>query len=125
MRYMAHFTFDEENHKKHGYFTMLLSADSAEEAVRSIRDKLMAVRNGSHAFDDVDEIYLDDIIEIERFPEKPVLLRYESMDVKDQTTLSANPIDQQGLKVLHWWPRGKEQGYQKEKFDIEPFIRWH
>ena len=125
MKYMAHFTFDEENHKKHGYFTMLLSADSAEEAVRSIRDKLMAVRNGSHAFDDVDEIYLDDIIEIERFPEKPVLLRYESMDVKDQTTLSANPIDQQGLKVLHWWPRGKEQGYQKEKFDIEPFIRWH
>jgi hypothetical protein len=122
---MAHLTFDEENHKKHGYFTMLLSADSAEEAVSSIRDKLMAVRNGSHAFDDVDEIYLDDIIEIERFPEKPVLLRYESMDVKDQTTLSANPIDQQGLKVLHWWPRGKEQGYQKEKFDIEPFIRWH
>jgi len=125
MRYMAHFTFDEENHKKHGYFTMLLSADSAEEAVRSIRDKLMAIRNGSHAFDDVDEIYLDDIIEIEQFPEKPVLLRYESMDLKDQTTLSANPIDQQGLKVLHWWPREKEQEYQKEKFDIEPFIRWH
>lgn len=125
MRYMAHFTFDEENHNKHGYFTMLLSADSAEEAVSSMRDKLMAIRNGSHAFDDVDEIYLDDIIEIERFPEEPVLLRYESMDLKDQTTLSANPIDQQGLNVFHWWPKEKKEEYKKEKFDIEPFIRWH
>ncbi len=125
MRYMAHFTFDEENHSKHGYFTMMLSAGSAEEAVRAMRDKLTAIRNGTHAFDEVDEIYLDDIIEIEQFPENPVLLRYESMDLKDQTTLSSNPIDQKGLKVLHWWPRDKEEEYKKEKFEIEPFIRWH
>jgi hypothetical protein len=28
MKYMAHFTFEEDNHTKHGYFTMLLTADS-------------------------------------------------------------------------------------------------
>lgn len=85
----------------------------------------MDIRNGSHAFDEVDEIYLADIIEIDRFPENPVLMRYESMDLKDQITLSVNPIDQQGLQVFHWWPRGREQEYQQEKFDIEPFVRWH
>jgi len=125
MRYMAHFTFDEENHQKHGYFTMLLSAASTEEAVTALRTKIMDIRNGTHAFDEVDEIFLDDIIEIDKFPEKPVLMRYESMDLKDQSTLSSNPIDQQGLQVFHWWPRGKEQEYQQEKFDIEPFVRWH
>jgi hypothetical protein len=38
----------------------------------------MDIRNGSHAFDEVDEIYLDDIIEIDKFPENPVLMRYGS-----------------------------------------------
>jgi predicted methyltransferase len=47
------------------------------------------------------------------------------MDLKDQTTLSANPIDQQGFQVFHWWSRGKEQEYEQETFDIEPFVRWH
>ena len=125
MRYMAHFSFDESNHKKHGYFTMLLSADSTEKAVQAMRAKIMEIRNSTHAFDDMDEIYLDDIIEIDRFPQTPVLMRYESMDLKDQTTLSSNPIDQQGLQVFHWWPRGSEQEYQKEKYNIEPFVSWH
>lgn len=125
MRYMAHFTFDEDNHHKHGYFTMLLCADNTEKAVLAMRDKIMEIRNGTHAFDEVDEIYLDDIIEIDKFPESPVLMRYESMDLKDQSTLSSNPIDQKGLQVFHWWPKGKEQDYLKEKYDIKPFVRWH
>lgn len=124
MRYMAHFSFDEDHHKKHGYFTMLLSADSTQDAVRSLRDKIMTIRNGTHAFDAVDEIYLDDIIEIDHFPEKPVLMRYESMDLTDQSTLSSNPIDEEGLHVFHWWPKGKEEEYRKEKYNIEPFVRW-
>jgi hypothetical protein len=122
---MAHFSFDEDHHKKHGYFTMLLSADSTEAAVKALHDKIMAIRNGTHAFDGVDEIYLDDIIEIDRFPEKPVLMRYESMDLSDQTTLSSNPIEGEGLHVFHWWPRGKEGEYAGEKYTIEPFIRWN
>ncbi|MDK2848395.1 MAG: hypothetical protein PWP34_1748 [Desulfuromonadales bacterium] len=125
MRYMAHFSFDEDHHKKHGYFTMLLSADSTQGAIKSLHEKIMAIRNGTHAFDDIDEIYLDDIIEIDHFPEKPVLMRYESMDLADQTTLSSNPIDQKGLHVFHWWPKGKEEEYRQEKYDIEPFVRWH
>lgn len=125
MRYMAHFSFDEDHHKKHGYFTMLLSADSTQGAIKSLHDKIMAIRNGTHAFDDIDEIYLDDIIEIDHFPEKPVLMRYESMDLADQTTLSSNPIDQKGLHVFHWWPKDKKEEYRKEKYNIEPFVRWH
>ncbi len=125
MRYMAHFTFEEENHTKHGYFTMLLSAGSTEDAVLALRKKIMTIRSGSHAFDDVDEIYLDDIIEIDRFPEEPVIMRYESRDMADQNTLSSNPIDQEGLHVFHWWPKGKEQEYAKERYNIEPFVRWH
>lgn len=125
MRYLAHFTFDENNHTKHGYFTMLLSADNGEAAVTALRQKIMTIREKSHAFDDVDEIFLDDIIEIDQFPSEPVLTRYESMDLNDQSTLSSNPIDQAGLNVLHWWPKGKEQEYARESYDIEPFIRWH
>jgi hypothetical protein len=125
MRYLAHFTFDENNHSKHGYFTMLLSAESTESAVQALRQKIMAIRNSSNAFDEVDEIYLDDIIEIDKFPEVPVLTRYESMDLTDQSTLSSNPIDQDGLQVFHWWPKGKETEYARERYDIEPFVRWH
>lgn len=124
MKYMAHFTFDEDHHKKHGYFTMLLTAESTDKAVRAMRDKIMAIRNGTHAFDDVDEIYLDDIIEIDQFPEQPVLMRYESMDLANQSTLSSNPIDQTGLHVFHWWPSMKEPEYQNEKYTLEPFVRW-
>ena len=125
MRYMAHFSFDEDNHQKHGYFTMLLSADNTEEAVRKLRNKIMALHGGTHAFDDVDEIYLDDIIEIGNFPENPVLMRYESMNLEDQTTMSVNPIDTEGLQVFHWWPKGQEEEGKKEKYNMEPFVRWH
>ena len=125
MRYMAHFSFDEDQHKKHGYFTMLLSAGNTEEAVRMMRDKIMALHDGTHAFDDVDEIYLDDIIEIRNFPERPVLMRYESMDLEDQSTMSANPIDAEGLQVFHWWPKGQEEEAKKEQYNMEPFVRWH
>jgi hypothetical protein len=125
MKYMAHFSFDELDHSKHGYFTMLLSAASTEDAVRQLRDKIMSIRNSTGAFDEMDEIFLDDIIEIDRFPEKPVLMRYESRDLADQSTLSSNPIEGEGLHVFHWWPKGKEQEYEKEKYNIEPFVRWH
>jgi hypothetical protein len=125
MKYLAHFTFDENNHSKHGYFTVLLSAENTEAAIQSLRQKIMAIRNGSNAFDEVDEIFLDDIIEIDKFPDVPVLMRYESMDLTDQSTLSSNPIDQEGLQVYHWWPKGKEREYNRERYDIEPFVRWH
>lgn len=86
-----------------------------------MRPKIMEIRNSSHAFDD-----MDDIIEIDRFPENPVLMRYESMDLKDQTTLSSNPIDQQGPHTgLSLVAQGSEQDYQKEKYNIEPFVSWH
>lgn len=124
MKYIAHFTFDEDHHKKHGYFTMLLTAESTDKAVRAMRDKIMAIRNGTHAFDDMDEIYLDDIIEIDNFPEQPVLMRYESMDLADHSTLSSNPIDQTGLHVFHWWPSTKEPEFREKKYTLEPFVRW-
>lgn len=125
MRYMAHFSFDESDHSKHGYFTMLLSANSSEEAIKSLRDKIGAIRQNTHAFDEMDEIFLDDLIEIDRFPEQPVMMRYESMDLSDQSTLSSNPIEGEGLHVYHWWPKGREREYQKEKYNIEPFFKWH
>ncbi|MEZ4600891.1 MAG: hypothetical protein R2940_13975 [Syntrophotaleaceae bacterium] len=125
MKYLAHCTFDEDNHSKHGYFTVLLSAENTEEAVQALRRKLMAIRSESDAFDNVDEIYLDDIIEIDQFPDAPVIMRYESMDLADQSTLSSNPIDQEGFQVYHWWPKGKERDYAGERYDIEPFVRWH
>jgi hypothetical protein len=125
MKYLAHFTFDESNHSKHGYFTMLLSAENTEAAVLALRQKIMAIRTGSDAFNDLDEIYLDDIIEIDDFPKSPVITRFESMDLADQSTLSSNPIDQEGLHVFHWWPKGKEGEYARDKYNIEPFMRWH
>lgn len=125
MKYLAHFSFDELDHSKHGYFTMMLSAEDTESAIRSLRNKIMSIRNNSHAFDEMDEIFLDDIIEIDHFPEKPVMMRYESMDLSDQSTLSSNPIEGEGLHVFHWWPKDKAKEYQKEKYNIEPFVKWH
>jgi len=79
--YIGHFSFDETNITglaRHGYFTMVSRADSAEAAVEAFKTEIKQRKTSDPIFDKVIAVYIEDIIEMPAVPDAPVITRLQS-----------------------------------------------
>jgi len=81
MIYIGHFSFDElgeENQKRHGYFTCLVEEATVELATNGFKTVIEDLRNQSDNFGNMVAVYIEDIIEIQQVPRKPLCTRIQS-----------------------------------------------
>lgn len=122
MNYLAHFSFDEDDGGRFGYFTMVVAAKDADIAIDKFKAEIQALHASKDVFDRITEIYLDDIIEIRRMPDKAVLTRYESRSRDGTGSISTSVLSPtKAMTAFNWLPDGKEE-IEKEEYEVYPFI---
>ena len=105
MNYLAHFSFEEHQNNNTGYFTMIVAATTAEEAVDKFEKEIKRLHKEKDVFPGVEEIFIDDIIEFHETPANAVLTRYETRDRETSARLFANLItDSPDITSYDWCP---------------------
>lgn len=84
---------------------------------------ILELNRKQDVFSGIDEIYIDDIIEIDKAPKKAALLHYESIHQDGQSKIGTTLLtSRKGLTAYGWCPGGKEEEYEKDQHDVDPFI---
>jgi hypothetical protein len=133
MLYVGHFSFEGERPEDAvipgetaGWFTLLVDAESPDEALDKFADLIESLDGRFEGFDDVINIYLDDVTEVRELPPEGVLAHlteYPALDVRGSisTTLPLEAPD--GVAAFEW--RSAEAGEEPEDGEtIEPFYTW-
>ena len=83
MLYLGHFSFDGERSEDSlipgetaGWFTLLVEAESADEALEKFSDLIESLDGRFEGFNHVNNIYLDDATEVGELPPEGVLARW-------------------------------------------------
>jgi len=119
MNFLAHFSFEEES-DRNGYFTMIVSADKPDEAVNKFKAEILRLKKD--LFNGVNKIFIDDIIRINKIPEQATVIRFQSRSKNSLGIISINPVDNKNLQAFNWCPDGKEEEYEKDEHEVDPFI---
>lgn len=132
MLYSAHFSFDEigvDQEPRHGYFSCLVQADNPSEALKKIKNRILYIRNETkdEVFSKILAIYVEDIIEMEKFPEDAVITRFQSSEGPFPKSKSCFlPVSETDkLKSYQWVPDEGEANRDKEGYkEDEPFLKF-
>jgi len=75
MFYVVHMSTKGEDEYGNGGFTGVTEAQSPEEAVEKLQDKVCQLHEdeSTDIFDEVGQVYVDDIIELDSVPNSPVI----------------------------------------------------
>jgi len=133
MLYVGHFSFDGARPPDSlipgptaGWFTMLVEAGSADEAVDKFADLIASLDGRFEGFDDVANIYLDDATEIRELPSEGVLAHwteYPALDVRGSLSTTLPLIAADGVAAFVW--RSGEPGEELADGEaLEPFYTW-
>jgi len=83
MLFIGHFSFDEADRQqrpRHGYFTCLMDAEDAEEAMAKFGDHILQMKKKEGSFAEMSVVYLEDLIQVARVPEEPIVTRIQSSE---------------------------------------------
>ena len=133
MLYLGHFSFEGERPEDSlipgetgGWITMLVEAGSADEALDKFADLIESLDCQFEGFDEVKNIYLDDVTEIRELPPAGVLAHwteYPALDVRGSISTTLPPEAPDGVAAFDW--RSAEAGKESEDGEIvEPFYTW-
>lgn len=126
MLYLGHFYFDGEDlsgEESCGHFTCLAEAADIDAAVKKFKDHIYEMKEGEGLFEGRISIYLDDIIEIEKIPDKAIAVDFisSSGDPPKSVGCSLPSENCEGCTVYDWIPEGAEED---EDFEAEPFVQF-
>ncbi|MGD9329789.1 MAG: hypothetical protein PVJ53_00685 [Desulfobacterales bacterium] len=104
MLYVGHFSFDETNITglaRHGYFTMVVSGETAEDAVAAFKAAIKAHRGENPIFDAITAVYIEDIVEIPAVSANPIMTRLQSSagEFPESVSHSLPGVKQEGVKA--------------------------
>ena len=132
MLYSGHFSFDElgtDQEQRHGYFTCLVDADNAPEALKKFKKRIGELRSdeSNDFFSAVQAVYLEDLIEISTPPRKAVITRFQSSrgEFPKSRTYSFPASETSHLQAFQWRPDDAanivdDEGFQESK----PFLNF-
>jgi len=114
---------DDEPDRRHGDFSMMVEADSSDDAMEKFKQRLMEYRQSSALFDGHCTIYLTQLIEFETFPRgEAVLINFKSFagDPILPHIACVVPMEQSNACTIHEWDDNEPltEG-QKDKLFIE------
>ena len=133
MFYVGHFTFDGENPEDSplagpttGWFTLIVEAESVDEAVDKFGDLIESLDGHFEGFDDMRNIYLNDATEVRELPPEGVLAhwhKYPGDDARGSISTSLPPKAPDGVAAFEW--RSGEAAEDSEDGEAaEPFYTW-
>lgn len=133
MFYVGHFTFEGERPDQSlipgetaGWFTLLVDADSADEALHKFGDLIGSLDGPFEGFDDATNIYLEDVTEVRELPPEGVLAHwteYPALDVRGSISTTLPPKAPDGVAAFEW--HGGDAIEEPEGGETtEPFYTW-
>jgi small nuclear ribonucleoprotein (snRNP)-like protein len=133
MLYLGYFSFEGERPEDSlipgetgGWFTMLVEAESAHEALDKFADLIESLGGRFDGFDEVKNIYLEDATEIRELPPEGVLAHwteYQALDVRGSISATLPREPPEGVAAFDW--RRFEAGEEPEDGEtIQPFYTW-
>lgn len=132
MIYIGYFSFDEwgpENKVRHGYFSCVVEADSADAATNEFRELIFSQKKMSDIFSNIAAVYMEDIIEIQNIPQKAIVTRIQSSagEFPKSVSRSLPHSVPSGINVYGWTPdiEKNESDQNTEEYKTSrPFIRF-
>jgi hypothetical protein len=133
MLYVGHFSFEGERPEDSvipgeiaGWFTLLVEAESADEALDKFADLIESLDGRFEGFDDVKNVYLEDATEVRELPPEGVLAHwteYPALDVQGGISTALPPEAPDGVAAFEW--RSAAVGEEPEDGEtVEPFYTW-
>lgn len=128
MLYIGHFSFEgpepefKAESREREWFTCIVEAQSVEEAVEKLRDLVGSLKSWFTSFEDVEDIYLDDITEVARMPAGGVLARFVHAydDPPSLISTSLPGVPSEFCRSYGWGQEPDEDG--DEGAEVEPFV---
>ena len=135
MLYLGHFSFDGERPENSlipgettGWFTLLVEAHSADEALQKFSDLIESLDGQFEGFNYVNNIYLDDTTEVRELPPEGVPASWTeypapALDVRGSISHSLPENASDGVAAFTW----RSEGQGEELIDgepVEPFYTW-
>jgi len=120
MNFLGHFSTNEE--ERNGNFSMLVAADSIENAVEKFEKQILETKETGDMLTNVNQVYLDVIIQINTMPLTPQVTRYESRRNDGIASLCIDPVDHDQLEAFYWRPDDKDEEDIGEDEEIFPFV---
>ena len=104
MLYIGHFSFDEVNVTglaRHGYFTVMTQAASAEDAAEAFKQLIKERKAGDPLFEAIQAVYIEDILEFPEPPDKPIVTRLQSSagEFPESVSHSLPGVDRENIKA--------------------------
>lgn len=104
MLYIGHFSFDEVNITglaRHGYFTIVTEADSAQGAVDAFKSTIKGRKGKDDLFESIIAVYIEDIIEIPALPKTPIITHLQSAagEFPESVSHSLPGVEEDGIKA--------------------------
>jgi len=130
MLFIGHFSFDESglnDRRRHGYICCIVDSDTAENAVDEFKKHLIGVKKDETTFSNIVNIYIEDIIGIEKVPTSPVITRLQSAagQFPKSVSYSLPSESKPGIEAFGWAPEMKEQEANDEEYQESiPFIEF-
>ena len=97
---------DDETQRRHGSFSMMVSADAIDDALENFRLRLIEFKNSSTFFEGRCTIYLTQMLEFDQFPRKDaVLFNFKSFagDPAMPFIACVVPTEQSNACSIHEW----------------------
>jgi len=130
MIYVGHFSFDEigkENQARHGYFTCLVEDAEIDRAMQQFKDRIIELKQTHEALRPVAAVYIEDILEFEQIPDRPVITRLQSSEGPFPKSISRTLPDHSIQKVQAYGYRPDVDQNQAggENFqEMTPFLKF-
>ena len=96
----------DENNRRHGSFSMMVSAHSSDDALNLFRERLKAFKKSSTFFEGKCTIYITQMMEFDHIPrQEAVLLNYKSFagDPVMPFIACVVPTEQSNACHIHEW----------------------
>ncbi|RJP76167.1 MAG: hypothetical protein C4524_10650 [Candidatus Zixiibacteriota bacterium] len=132
MLYIADFTFTTgtEEDGSVGHFTCLVEADNIEGAEQKLSSLVLAAHAKQDLFQPGTNVYLHDILEVEKLPESGIMAHYTEMDLSGETSANWPLPYPEDFDGSCYSAHGDEEDcgpdhdheHDHEAEDIEPFI---
>jgi hypothetical protein len=126
MIYLGHFYFDGQDKNGEeisGNFSCLAESDSVEKAVKKFEELIFELRGSKNFFDGKCSFYLEGLVEVQKVPDKAIVVDFVSTSEADLETLS-RPMTQGELECCTIYDWGAEGDDEDGDYEEEPFMEF-
>lgn len=126
MLYIAQLSFHERGEEEgQGNFSCVIEADDVDGAADRVADIIEKLAESTEVFDGLSEVYLDEIIQINRVPKEGFLAHWQwAPDGKEETVSTVIPgTDEADLEAFTPGPEeGDDEDGEADGVAVTPFV---